>query len=285
MWNIRMRASKKTKAQSTKRREHTAQFTVSKSIPYDMHISGAEGLYEKSDIGRIVNEYLARAVSHARGKPDTIVITLEKLRQKPGTIQSLPVKTLKSRSRSTSEKLIREILVSTGISDRAIKKASSVLQEPRTLRGATLVSARSGRRIETDKQRGVRVSRLGITEKAVNLLSQKLAKQKINTPTVKEAIILASKVASSQKVIAELCVSDDPDYTTGYVSSRKYGYVRIPHIKRRGDKKGGRVFFVADNADVKGMIYYLEKSAVLINRIAECSGNVSLHEILNSNNK
>jgi 6-carboxyhexanoate--CoA ligase len=279
-----MRASKKSKAQNTKRREHTARYRVSKSILYDMHISGAEGLYKKSDISRIVNEYLARAVSHARGKPDTIVITLEKLRQKPRTIQSLPVKTITSRSRSASAKLIREILVSTGISNHAIKKAFSVLQKPQTVRGAALVSAISGRRIETDKRKGVRVSRLGISEKANDLLSEKLAEQKINIPTVKEAIILASKVASVQKVIAELCVSDDPDYTIGYVSSRKYGYVRIPHIKRKGDKKGGRVFFVADNADVKRMIYYLEKSAVLINRIAECSG-ISLHEILDSNNK
>lgn len=143
----------------------------------------------------------------------------------------------------------------------------------------------SGIRIEPDKQRGVRVSQLGITEKADKLLSEKLAKQKINIPNVKEAIILASKVASDQKIMAELCASDDPDYTTGYVASIKYGYVRIPHIKRRGDKKGGRVFFMADNAEVEETIHYLEKSAVLINRIAECSGVVFLHEILDSNNK
>lgn len=126
-----MRASKKSKAQSVKHREHNTQHTVPKSIPYEMHISGAEGLYKKSDISRMVNEYLARAVNHPKGKPETIVITLEKLRQKPRTIKSLPVKTVKSHSRSTSEKLIREILDTMGISESAIKKGFAFYKETR----------------------------------------------------------------------------------------------------------------------------------------------------------
>ena len=60
----------------------------------------------------------------------------------------------------------------------------------------------------------------------------------LNNTTVKEAIILASKVAACRQVTAELCISDDPGYTTGYISSKKYGYVRIPHIKKKGEKNG-----------------------------------------------
>lgn len=280
-----MRASKKIRAHGTKRKKYIQQHSASGLTPYEIHVSGAEGLYKESDISRIINEYIARAINHPRGKPDTIAITLEKLRRKPLTISSLPVKTINSRSRVTAERFVQKILVSAGISEHAIEKAFSIMQSPQTLRGAALVTNVSGSRIDPDKQRGVRVSRLGITEKAAGILSRNLAGQKINITTVKEAIILASKVASSQHIMAELCISDDPDYTTGYVSSRKYGYVRIPHIKRKRSKKGGRVFFVRENTDVEELIEFLETSAVIIIKIADCSGVVPLHEILDSNNK
>ncbi len=280
-----MRASKKSRAHSAKRKRYNQQHSASGLTPYEIHVSGAEGLYKEPDISRMINEYIARAINHPRGKPDTIAITLEKLRQKPLKIQSLPVKTIKSRSRLTSERYIRKILLSTGISEHAIEKAFSIVQSAQTLRGAALVTALSGSRIDPDKERGVRVSRLGITEKADRILSRNLAGQKINITAVKEAIILASKVASRHHIMAELCISDDPDYTTGYVSSRKYGYVRIPHIKRKKSKKGGRVFFVAENTDVEALTEFLETSVVMINKIADCSGVVSLHEILDSNNK
>ena len=130
--------------------------------------------------------------------------------------------------------------------------------------GAALILSESGRRADPDKVRGIRVSRLGITEGAERGLARKLARKGINTAIVKEAIILASKVASCRGVIAELCVSDDPDYTTGYVASRIYGYVRIPHIKPKGSLSGGRVFFVDEMADAKSIIEYLEKRPVLV---------------------
>ena len=43
---------------------------------------------------------------------------------------------------------------------------------------------------------------------------------RINTTTVKEALILASKLHHAH-IIAEVCISDDPDYTTGYFASEK----------------------------------------------------------------
>ena len=55
---------------------------------------------------------------------------------------------------------------------------------------------------------------------------------------VKEALMLASKAASWPDVIAEVCISDDPDYTTGYIASKELGYLRIPNIKReRGNAR------------------------------------------------
>jgi 6-carboxyhexanoate--CoA ligase len=120
--------------------------------------------------------------------------------------------------------------------------------------------------------RGVRASRLGISKKAELALSASLTRQEINTPTVKEALLLASKVASCNHVVAELCISDDPDYTTGYVASMKLGYVRIPHLKDKGDKEGGRVFFLSDEADISAAIRYLEKTPVILCSVPECFG-------------
>jgi len=108
------------------------------------------------------------------------------------------------------------------------------------------------------------------------------AKYRINTETVKEAIILSSKLISCKQVIAELCVSDDPDYTTGYVASKKYGYVRIPHIKPKGIRRGGRAFFVHEVIKTEDMIEYLERMPVIIGKASSCRGVKSIDEILDN---
>ncbi|MDO9289556.1 MAG: 6-carboxyhexanoate--CoA ligase, partial [Thermodesulfovibrionales bacterium] len=70
MWNIRMRASKAISNQ---------QSAVSdKKI---IHISGAEGIFKESDVQKVCGGYIKRAVNHPRGKPDEIVITIEKIKQ------------------------------------------------------------------------------------------------------------------------------------------------------------------------------------------------------------
>ena len=59
-------------------------------------------------------------------------------------------------------------------------------------------------------------------------------------------------------------MSDDPDYTTGYVAAPSVGYLRIPNMKLMGSSHGGRVFFLKPGADVEKMIEYLERKAVLM---------------------
>ena len=132
------------------------------------------------------------------------------------------------------------------------------------MRGASLILLKSGARVEPDKERGVRVSRMGIEKSTEKNLSEKLSRAKINTPTVKEALVLASKAASWPDVIAEACISDDPDYTTGYIASKEFGYLRIPNIKREKKMHGGRVFFIRETADIAGLISYLERKPVII---------------------
>lgn len=139
-----------------------------------------------------------------------------------------------------------------------------ILTAPKTMRGAALILKESGVRIEPDRERGVRVSRLGIEKNTGKNLSKKLSKVKINVVAVKEALMLASKVASCPDVIAEICISDDPDYTTGYIASKEFGYLRMPNIKNRGGMHGGRVFFVKENANIESVIDYLEKIPAIL---------------------
>lgn len=246
LWSLRMRAS---------RTENGKAF----------HISGAEGIYEDERIQPKIREYYLRAIHHPRGRPDSIVITIERIGVEPLEIPILPVSTLNRSSPPEARAVATEILLRAGVSEMAIRVAFDIVDSRITMRGAALVMADSGLRVEPDRERGVRVSRLGIDRATERKLSRRLHGQGINTTTVKEALVLASKVASCDGIIAELCVSDDPDYTTGYVASKDIGYVRITNIKERGSMKGGRVFFVSGD-DVSGIIHYLEKTPVMVKR-------------------
>lgn len=244
MFSIRMRASKS-----------------------GIHISGAEGICQKSEISKACGEYIKRALTHSRGKPDKIVITIEKIKQKLKKIPLLPVTTLKCNSPEKARKIITLKLQSLGISKKAIDNGFAVLNSKKTMRGASLILLESGTRVEPDKERGIRASRMGIEKSTEKNLLEKLSGTKINTTgmmRVKEALVLASKAASWPDVIAEACISDDPDYTTGYIASKKFGYLRIPNIKREKVMHGGRVFFIRETADVAGLISYLERKPVII---------------------
>lgn len=230
----------------------------------EIHISGAEGLYEFSDMEKITKDYLQRAMGHPKGEPDKVVITFEEVKGEPSEAFLLPFSTVRCDSTEAAGDVIRKMLTGTGISRGAIRSGIKVVTAGPAMPGAALILSGSGRRAGPDKRRGTRVSRLGIRKDAEKSLARELARKGINTTTVREAIVLASKVASCKGVIAELCASDDPDYTTGYVASRMFGYVRIPHIKRKGSMSGGRVFFIDERADLERIVAYLETTPVIM---------------------
>jgi 6-carboxyhexanoate--CoA ligase len=273
LWSIRMRASKEVKSLKSK-------IENKKTKIKEIHISGAEGLYRKSEIPEIIEQYIERALTHPRGKADKIIITIEDIKEKPKTICALPVATVKNTRLVEGKKLVRQLLQSSGISKIAIDMAFELIKRG-GMRGAAIITAEKGKRLEPDRERGIRVSRLGITKTAFKGLSSKLSKYGINTESVQEALILASKVSSCKQVVAEICVSDDPNYTTGYVASKGFGYVRIPHIKNKGSKNGGRAFFVKEGINARDIIEYLERRPVIIGKVSFCKGIIPFNEILN----
>lgn len=270
LFSIRMRASKTLSGwQSMSGRQK------------ELHISGAEGIYQESEIQQVVKKYLERGLRHPKGKPDRIVVTVERIKQVPKIRAALPVTTVTCQTTAQGKKVISIILQSLGISAKAMDMAFAVIKKD-AMRGATIIATEKGIRLEPDKERGVRVSRVGISGSASKRLSTQLSRDGINTDTVKEALIVASKVVSHTDVIAELCISDNPDYTTGYVASGEFGYLRIPHIKCRGSRSGGRAFFVREGSDIPALINYLETIPVLIGKVALCKGTLAIHEIINS---
>lgn len=249
MWNVRMRASRRLRHDGVGDDE--------------IHISGAESLCGENDCGKTVSGFVRRALSHSRGRPDRVVITAERLSGKPDRRPLLPFATASCSSTAGAEETVRAVLRKAGVSGRAVGAAIHIVTSG-GMRGASLVNAATGRRIEPDRARGVRVSRLGLERESLLPLSRRLSRAGINSTRVREALIVASKVASCEGIVAELCISDDPDYTTGYIASRDLGYLRIPHMKAPGAMYGGRVFFVDGGVSLSAVISYLEKTAVLL---------------------
>lgn len=248
------------------------------------HISGAEGLFEAEELEGIVTRYLKRALAHPKGRPDKIVMTIEELTETPSEIPMLPVRTIRCMDKAEARKAVMAILGCLGIPSATIKKSMPIISGRRVMRGAVLMGIRDGIRYETDKDRGVRVSRAGIHGKLRASLARRLSRFGINTDTVKEALTLASKVASCPAVVAELCVSDDPEYTTGYIASNELGYLRIPNIKPAGSTAGGRVFFLKNTDCIEEIAEYLELRPVIIASLSKIEGSSEIDEIIGNHN-
>ena len=219
------------------------------------HISGAEALVEERRLEKSVLDFLSKARMHTRGNPDFLQISVEKVpAHGVKKIKSLPVRRYDGSSITEGRGRAVELLKGIGVSKIAIDNAFHHLLNGPTHRGAILVESHSGQRMDARGLKGIRVSRFGWDSDAGLTANERIL----------DAMAIASKVASSPSTVAELCWSDDPDYTAGYVSSGTYGYTRVSPLKEMGCETGGRVFFILPNTDVDEYIRYLEKCPVLI---------------------
>ncbi len=134
------------------------------------------------------------------------------------------------------------------------------------MRGAMLVDARTGERLEPDRDRGVRATHLDLTQAASDSLTSLLQEHGLHHLRTREALVLAAKVLAAPGVIAELCWSDASDYTAGYVASAQTGYRRFPALKAAGDQRGGRAFFVSAGVDLATTREFLEQTPFLVNQ-------------------
>ena len=220
------------------------------------HISGAERIVKLEEVGAIAQLLADRALYHCKGTADFINITVDVIPANEITyIDCLQVEEHRANTIAEAHQLAIELLQGTHITEVAIQNAMTFLKElDSSMRGAMLVDATTGKRIDVGN-RGVRVSHMDSFD------SESLGENE----HMREALVLASKVQSAEGIVGELCWSDDPDYTVGYVACNGI-YHRIPKMKELGSHIGGRVFFVRSDIDRESVIAYLEKAPVLVQR-------------------
>lgn len=238
------------------------------------HLSGAERLSAADDLDRLAASMVNRALGHMRGRAEKIQLTIEEVETEQIEYGTLPdVRTYLVDDYHQGRQAAAAILNNTGVTPLAIDRAmaamaSGAAPDGQNMRGAMLIDAKSGHRLEPDQARGVRVSRMDLTAQANEELVHGLRALGLDNAHVREALILAGKVLTAPRIVAELCWSDDPEYTAGYVANAQQGYVRFPHLKPLGDERGGRAFFLASGEHkLSELIDYLQTTPLLFDRI------------------
>jgi 6-carboxyhexanoate--CoA ligase len=238
------------------------------------HISGAERIAPAQDLEAIAAAMITRALGHPRGTPDVIRLAIDAL--PPAAIKNAPlpdITTVLVSDLRVGRAAARTELLRAGVSDTAATAAiqalaSGAAPDGQVMRGAMLVDAMSGERLENDPARGLRVSRMDLSQAAHAALTAALQGSGRDTAHLREALALAGKVLLSPGIVAELCWSDDPDYTAGYVASPLRGYVRFPHLKAKGSRLGGRAFFYQRSTfNLPAITAFLETEPVLFTQI------------------
>lgn len=245
------------------------------------HVSGAERLVGEGEVEATLAALFQRA--RERGlPPDFIRFTVEAVA--PGEVfrvPALPVTPLRTSGPEEAERAARQVLDAAGVGERAVESAFRGLRDGwnasgRPLRGAALIDLRTGARLEPDPERGVRVSRLDYSAEGRAAADRELTRHGLTHFRVREALAIATKVLWAG-VAAELCWSDEPDYTTGYVATVSRGYVRFPGFKPPG-ARGGRAFFIDPATAAEGglspLLHRLEAQCVLIDPPILVRGNV-----------
>ena len=220
-----------------------------------MHVSGAERIVSEDAVAQTASCLVERALHHAKGTPDFVNVKIEN----PGDIlriSALPVETIVTHTAAEGRARAAELLAQDGIV--RIDEIMARFSETHGMRGAMLLDADSLERLEPDPERGVRATRMD----AADSLSTGAVSEKNHYA---EAIVLATKVQHAPGIVGEICVSDDPDYVTGYVATRTHGYRRITVIKDKGDPNGGRIFlYRGPREQVSETIRFLEQQSVLV---------------------
>lgn len=224
----------------------------------EQHISGAERIVSREAVEAVCSAMARRALTHSKGDPDFINIKIEKVCEKDIQIlKALPVTRVDVDSWQQGLSKAFELIDQAAELKDFRKKIPELLRETFPMRGAMLYDIATGERLEPDRNRGVRATYMDA------LRSSDVDSQKNH---FNEAIVLATKVANAPGMVAELCISDDPEYVTGYVASKELGYVRIMKMKEMGDENGGRIFlFDSRKAKAEECIEYLQKKKVLVN--------------------
>lgn len=233
------------------------------------HLSGAEDLVPATGVEAAAQAMLHRAWTHA---PQSVFVAIDQVDTADlvrGRLSDLTLASVADVAAGRQRALVelQRAGVSLGAANMALTAIANSAGSDGVMRGAMLVDAGSGQRLEPDQSRGVRATRFGVTPAAKADCERLLAVHGLTHHRTREALVLSAKVLAAPAVIAELCWSDDPDYPAGYVASKQGGYLRIPQLKKSGDCAGGRAFFLAAGSDPASTIAFLEQTPFLVTAI------------------
>ncbi len=236
------------------------------------HLSGAERIVPVDAVAETTSALIARALSVPLGPPQTIYCSSEQI--DPTTIQFSKLPDLhryQVESAHEGRLAAMQLLNDAGLTKGRAYQALDLLAGGAgpggmVMRGAVILDALTGERLEKDAARGVRVSRMDLFPACRFGVEALLAEAGLGHHRVLEALVLSGKVLQAPGIVAELCWSDAPDYLTGYVASPESGYQRISQLKEPGDVRGGRVFFIdRTKVALPELVDFLERQTVLFN--------------------
>lgn len=228
------------------------------------HVSGAEKILPQQELPQQMEALLSRALHHAKGKADFINLKIEAISSENlKYIEALPVSTHEAATPTEGRQFMCQIMTELGLAPDKCQKILALFQATYGMRGAMLLDVDTLERLEPDQQRGIRATYMD------SIAPKGEAKAICDGKNhFQEALVLASKVLSAPNIIGELCMSDDPDYITGYIATRDKGYIRITQLKEMGCPDGGRIFlYRGPKSQVEDCIQYLQEQRVLVKNV------------------
>lgn len=228
------------------------------------HVSGAEKILPQQELPQQMEALLSRALHHAKGKADFINLKIEAISSESlKYIEALPVSTHEAATPAEGRQFMCQIMMELGLTPDKCQKILELFQATYGMRGAMLLDVDTLERLEPDQQRGIRATYMD------SIAPKGEAKAICDGKNhFQEALVLASKVLSAPNIIGELCMSDDPDYITGYIATREKGYIRITKLKEMGCPDGGRIFlYRGPKSQVEDCIKYLQEQRVLVKNV------------------
>lgn len=228
------------------------------------HVSGAEKILPQQELPQQMEALLSRALHHAKGKADFINLKIEAISSENlQYIEALPVSTHEAATPAEGRQFMCQIMTELGLTPDKCQKILELFQATYGMRGAMLLDVDTLERLEPDQQRGIRATYMDSIAPKGEVKAICDGKNHFQ-----EALVLASKVLSAPNIIGELCMSDDPDYITGYIATQDKGYIRITQLKEMGCPDGGRIFlYRGPKSQVEDCIKYLQEQRVLVKNV------------------
>jgi len=224
------------------------------------HVSGQERIVTED----LLEETILELHRRPKGEWDFQSIKVEKLSSPPEVVErSLPLKDHRFSCVPLAHSFVSALFEEKLGIDRSLvrrwlaKLTSGVGPGGQNLPGALLVDPQTGEVLN-----GGNPVRTILFDWLDRPRVKRLLLQRGFTERTLDALALATKNALCG-VEAELCVSDDPDYTTGYAASPELGYLRVAPMKEKKSPFGGRVYFVRKE-NARRVVECLRKRAVLI---------------------